>query len=235
MVVHGGAGGGAQGWLDNLPELCNHFTVYIPDLPGFGQSEPFSGDSGIDQFVEFINSFANSLNLKSFYLVGHSMGGAIAMRYAVSYRHKVKKLVIIDGVGVGKDVAPWIRLLTRPGICRPIGIAVINIFKAVKQVINKINSPLRLFNPLPVGAVLMGASITIFANEAEPLVLKLAALMIPTLFIWGARDKIVPVSNAYAAARLHPDSKLHVFENGGHFAYSREIKRFTALLADFLR
>ncbi len=233
LIVHG-AGGGAVGWLNNLPELCRHFTVYIPDLPGFGLSQPINGEQGIDEFVDFVNSFTERLGLNSFYLVGHSLGGAIAMRYAVKHQDKIKKLVIVNGVGVGKDLAPWVRLTTRSAICRPVGLVIVNLFKAVKWIIKKLSNSVPI-NPLPLASVLLGASMAVFAKEADSMILKLAALAIPLLVVWGAKDKILPVSNAYSASSLHPDCRLHIFENGGHSAYSRESKQFAALLADFLR
>jgi len=55
------------------------------------------------------------------------------------------------------------------------------------------------------------------------------------LLVWGARDNIIPVSNAYAAARLIPGCQVHVFEDGGHSVYRQRVKEFTQLLAGFLR
>lgn len=233
VIVHG-AGGGAIGWMDTLPELCRHFTVYIPDLPGFGLSQPFIDKHDIKQFVEFLDNFAGCLDLKPFYLVGHSMGGAIAVRYAVQHKDKIKKLVIVDGVGIGKDLAPWIRLTTKSVFCRPLGTVIVNSFNVVKWIANTVFNAMHFINPLPLASVLLGASMTLFASEADSLILKLSALAIPMMVIWGAKDKILPVSNAYSASKLHPDCKLHIFENGGHSAYSRESTKFAALLADFL-
>lgn len=234
MIIHG-VGGGASGWLKTLPELCRHFTVFAPDLPGFGLSESLSGKYGIDDFVGFVDKFAASLGLKSFYLVGHSMGGAIATRYALRYKEKVNKLVIVDGVGVGKDMAPWLLLTTISGFCHPVGALLVNVLKAVKWTANRLfNSVQSLNPPLPLATVFLGASMALFAKEADSLVLELAALAIPMLVVWGAKDKLLPVSNAYYVSRLHPACKIHIFKNGGHSAYSKEAGKFAAVLADFL-
>ena len=95
--------------------------------------------------------------------------------------------------------------------------------------------PFRFMNPLPIAMVLLGASVTIFRQEATVLVTQLAMLMIPTLLVWGARDSIVPVSNAYAAARLIPGCQIRVFEDGGHSVYRQKVKEFAHLLTGFLR
>jgi pimeloyl-ACP methyl ester carboxylesterase len=236
VVVHGGSGGGAKEWLENMTELCQNFTIYAPDLPGFGLSQPIVGDHGVDEFVEFLDDFTTCVGLKSFYLAGHSIGGGIVLRYAVKSRHKVKKLVIIDGMGLGKEIALWVRLMSLSALCRSLGVAAATFMRAVARAVNAVYAPFRFrfMNPLPIAMVLLGASMAIFRQEAAVLVPQLAAVMIPTLLVWGGKDKIVPVSNAYAAARLIPGCQVHVFEDGGHSVYRQKVKEFAHLLTAFL-
>ncbi len=235
VVVHGGTGGGAKEWLENMTELCQHFTIYAPDLPGFGLSQPISGDHGVNEFVEFLDDFTSCVGLESFYLAGHSIGGGIVLRYAVKSWHKVKKLVIINGMGVGKEIALWVRLMSLSALCRSVGVAAATFMRSVAKAVTAVYAPFRFMNPLPIAMVLLGASMTIFRQEAAVLVPQLAALMIPTLLVWGAKDNIVPVSNAYAAAKLVPGCQVHVFEDGGHSVYRHKVKEFAHLLTGFLR
>ena len=234
VVLHGGTGGGAREWVGSMTELSRHYRIYVPDLPGFGLSQAIEGDHGIDDFVNFLDDFAASLGLESFYLTGHSIGGSIAMRYTVKFPHRVKKLVIINGIGMGNDTTAWIRLLGSSAICRSLGVAIAALMKAIQRALDAVFAPLKFMNPLPLAAVLLGAGMAVFRQESAVLVPQLAALMIPTLLVWGARDNIVPVSNAYNAARLIPDCKVHVFEGGGHFVYRQRSKEFTRLMTDFL-
>jgi len=235
VVVHGGASGGAKEWLENMTELCKHFTIYAPDLPGFGLSQHIVGDHGVNEFVEFLDDFTSCVGLESFYLAGHSTGGGIVLRYAVKFPHKVKKLVIINGMGVGTEIALWVRLMSLSTLCRSLGVAAATFLRAVTWAVNAVYPPFRFMNPLPIAVVLLGASMTIFRQEATVLVTQLAMLMIPTLLVWGARDSIVPVSNAYAAARLIPDCQIRIFEDGGHSVYRQKVKEFAHLLTGFLR
>ena len=234
VVVHGGAGGGAKEWIQSMTELCQHFTVYVPDLPGFGLSQPVCGNHDINEFVDFLNCFTSCLRLESFHLAGHSMGGGIALRYTVKFRHRVKKLVLINSIGIGKDIAVWVRLTSSSTLCRSLGLAFATLLRVVKWAVNTVYAPFRFVNPLPLAAVLLGASMAIFRQESALLVPQLAALMIPTLLVWGAKDKIVPVSNAHAAARLIPSCQIHIFEDGGHSVYKEKVKEFTHLLSGFL-
>jgi pimeloyl-ACP methyl ester carboxylesterase len=148
---------------------------------------------------------------------------------------KVKKLVIINGMGVGKKIALWIRLMSLSALCRSLGVAAATSLKAVSRAVNAVYAPFRFMNPLPIAMVLLGASMTIFRHEAAVLVPQLAALMIPTLLVWGAKDKIVPVSNAYAAAKLVPGCQVYIFEDGGHSVYRQKVKEFAQLMTGFLR
>ena len=63
---------------------------------------------------------------------------------------------------------------------------------------------------------------------------RLSEIVMPTLLIWGARDGIVPARHAYAAARVIPECKLHVFEGCGHSVYKQKVQEFSQLLVDFL-
>ena len=234
VVIHGG-GGGAEGWLQSMTELCEHHEIYVPDLPGFGRSQPMDGKYGISEFVDFLESFTHALGLKRFHLVGHSIGGGIALRYAVKFPHKIGKLVLVNSMSVGKEIALWIRFLSSSILFRPLGLAAAAILEAVKWLVNVLYAPLKFINPLPRATINLGAGMAILTEQATVLLSQFSKLMIPTLLVWGANDNIVPVSNAYAAVRLIPGCQLHVFEDCGHSVYKEKVKEFAHLLTKFLR
>ena len=92
IVIHGGSGG-AKAWLKNMAELAANYTVYAPDLPGFGHSQSIDGDYFIPELTEFVDKFSQALGLDSFHLMGHSFGGGIVLHYALKFPQKIKKLV----------------------------------------------------------------------------------------------------------------------------------------------
>ena len=233
VVIHGG-GVGAQGWLQNATELCKHYKIYVPDLPGFGFSQPMGGEYGISEFVDFVEDFTHSLELKRFHLVGHSLGGGIALHYALKFPHKVGKLVLVSSLCLGKEIALWVRFFSSSAFCRSLGVAAVAVLKGVKWLVNLVYAPLKFVNPLPRVNVHLGERITTLEKQTAVVVHQLSELMVPTLLVWGAKDGIVPVSQAYAAARLIPDCQLHVFEGCGHSAFRKRIKEFTLLLNTFL-
>ena len=233
VVIHGG-GAGADSWVQNVAELSQHYRIYVPDLPGFGHSQTMEGDYGISEFVEFVEDFTRSLGLKRFHLVGHSIGGGIALRYALKFPHRISKLVLVSSMFLGKEIALWVTVLSSCTLCRSLGIAAAIILKAVKRLVNLVYAPLKFVNPLPRAKVNFGTAVTTFREQAAVLVNQLSELMVPTLLVWGANDGIVPVSNAYDAAQLIPDCQLHVFEDCGHSVYKQKVKEFSHLLTTFL-
>ena len=234
VVIHGG-GAGAGEWLQSMTELCEHYRIYVPDLPGFGRSQPMDGNHGISEFVEFLEEFTRSLGLSCFHLVGHSLGGGIALRYAVKFPHKIAKLVLVNSMSLGKEIALWVSVLSSCGFCRSLAVAAAAILEAVKWLVNVLYAPFKFMNPFPRTAIILGASMAMLREQATALVNQFSKLMIPTLLVWGAKDNVVPVSNAYAAAQLIPDCQLHVFEDGGHSVHKQKVREFSHLLTKFLR
>jgi len=233
VVIHGG-GGGAEGWLQNVTELCKRYSIYVPDLPGFGRSQPIDGDHGMSEFVQFVEDFIHSLGLKRFHLVGHSIGGGIALDYALKFPHKIGKLVLVSSMCLGKDIALWVKILSSTIFFRSLGIAAVAILKVIKWLVNLVYAPLKFVNPLPRAKLNLGKSIATLEEQATVVMNQLSELIMPTLLVWGANDSIVPVSHAYAAAELIPDCQLHVFEGCGHSVYKQKIKEFSHLLTKFL-
>src|SRR4030042_7217600 len=117
VVIHGG-GSGARSWLKNAEELSKSYRVYIPDLPGFGESQQMSDGFSMHEYVSFVDDFTWALGLERFHLVGHSIGGGIALHYAFQNPGKVTGLVLVDSFCLGIEVALWIRILSASALCR---------------------------------------------------------------------------------------------------------------------
>lgn len=233
LVIHGGTDG-ARAWTKNMEELSGNYTVYVPDLPGFGHSQPIDGDYYIPELVEFVDEFSHNMGLKSFHLMGHSLGGGIALSYALKFPHKIKKLVLVSSMCLGREIALWVRILSVPPICRPIGKATLAILRGVKWVADLLLAPAKFVYPLSRSSIRLGSSLTTIKAQTTVLVNRLSEIMVPTLVIWGAKDPIVPVKQAYAAAKLIPDCQVKVFEDCGHSVYRQKIREFSLLLTGFL-
>jgi len=233
IIIHGGASGSAS-WMKNLSKLTKDYTVYLPDLPGFGNSQVPVDDLYIPELVKFIDDFAHEIGINRFHLIGHSLGGGIALNYTLRFPHKVKKLVIISGMCLGREIAWWVRLLSRPCFSRLIGTMAISVFKGVKWVATRLFSEPKLAFPFCRGSISIGSSMTTIKEQKIVLVDRLSEIISPTLVVWGAKDPIIPARHAYATAQLIPSCQLRVFENCGHDVHSQKINEFSQLVLEFL-
>ncbi len=233
VVLHGG-GGDARTWLNNIDALSGNYRVYVPDLPGYGGSQPLVGDYYIPELAEFVDSFSDNLELESFHLLGHSLGGGIALSYALEFPHKIRKLVLVSSLCLGREIALWVRLLSIPAICRSVGSAVLAVLRGIKWLVKTLMAQVEFVMPFSPASVNLGGSVTTLKEQTLVLASRLAEIMMPTLVVWGAKDNIVPVRQAYAAAQLIPDCRLKVFEEVGHNVHRDEIGEFSRLLTGFL-
>ena len=232
VVIHGG-GGDARTWWKNIAELALNYTVYAPDLPGFGGSQPLSGNYYIHELSEFIGKFAASIGLDRFNLVGHSLGGGIALDYTLKSPNKVKKLVLISSLCLGREISFWVRLCSIPEIINSLGTMAMWVLDCVKWVVKQLKQ-VELVMPLTPASIHVGENISTFKQQSLVLENRLSELNVPTLLVWGAKDPIVPVKQAYAAAKAIPDCRVKVFENRGHNVHRDELKQFSSILNVFL-
>ena len=220
VLLHGG-GSDSRQWLPNFEALARHHLVYAPDLPGFGSSRPFLDSYSLPAIASFVTGFLEALELDRVALVGHSMGGGTALSVALESPERVEKLVLLNSLGLGEEIALWVRLLCLPTI--PVAV-----YRAVQALVRRLWSvPLHAV-PHDLGKYLAGlkGQKTVWRD-------RLKELTVPTLLVWGKRDRYLPVGQAYAASQLIPDCQLHILDNCGHSTYRDG--RFNPILLDFLR
>jgi pimeloyl-ACP methyl ester carboxylesterase len=232
IIIHGGSDG-ANAWMRNITKLSRKYTIYVPDLPGFGKSQAIEGDYYIPQMVDFVERFTRTLGLRKFHLMGHSLGGGVALHYTLKYPEKIRKLVLVSSLCLGREIAWWIRMFSIPVICRSIGKAVLSVLKGLMY-IARIISPWELVDPLTRASVQVGGCIASLTEQTIVLLSQLPKIMVPTLVVWGAKDPIVPYAQAYTAAELIPDCQVKVFEDAGHSVYRQRLREFSHELAEFL-
>jgi len=232
LVLHGG-NSHAGPWAKNLRELAHKYTVYVPDFPGFGLSQRIEGDYYVPELVNFINAFADAMGLESFYLMGHSIGGAVAASYALQNPQRVKKLILIDSMCMGKEIAVWVRLLTIPGLSKYIGTGVVGLFKAVKWIVDGMFRSIEFILPVSEASLVIGTGAVTLQAQTLVLTKHLSEIVTPTLIVWGNKDRIVPVKHAYAAATIIPVCSLSIL-GGGHCAYQDRLPEFSRIVSSFL-
>lgn len=232
VVIHGG-GGDARTWSKNIEELAKSYTVYAPDLPGYGGSARIDGDYFIPELTGFLEKFTRKIGLEEFNLVGHSLGGGIALNFALQFPKRISKLVLVSSLCLGREIAFWVRLLSIPAILKASGTVVLGFLKALKWTAERLN-PAEYIMPMSPASVYVGGAISTFKQQSLVLEERLSEVRVPTLLVWGEKDPIVPVMHAFKAAKVIPHCQVKVFSEVGHDVHRDELHGFSHAVKKFL-
>jgi pimeloyl-ACP methyl ester carboxylesterase len=250
LLIHGMAGT-CENWRGVAEPLAQRHTVIAPDLPGHGVSAGGPGDYSLGSLATGLRDLLLSLGHERATLVGHSLGGGIAMQFAYQFPELVERLVLVSSGGLGPEVSPVLRAAALPGADIFIG-ATASVGQRVGGAIGRGLGAVGMKPGPDVAEVARG-----YASLAEPQRRKafLATLRsvvgtegqrvsasdrlylaesIPVLIVWGARDPIIPVRHGEDAHRMLSGSRLEIFEGAGHLPQLEQPGHFIAVLERFL-
>ncbi len=114
LLIHGMAGT-FENWQAVIEPLAQRHTVIAPDLPGHGASAPGAGDYSIGALAAALRDLLVALGHERTTLVGHSLGGGIAMQFAYQFPEITERLVLVSSGGLGPEVSPVLRAAALPG------------------------------------------------------------------------------------------------------------------------
>ncbi len=226
--------GGEMVWLPFFELLSQHFTVYLPAHPGFSQSEGLDKIDTIEDLVFHYTDVMDHLGLTQPYVAGLSLGGWLAAELATRHSHRIRKLALINAVGLRVPGSP-----------------IADIFAATPEetrhlVFHDPQSELaKMFVPdVPSPEVLEN---TLKAREAtarvgwNPLLCnpklreRLYRITVPTLIIWGESDRLVPVAHGQAYHEGITGSQLVILEQCGHAPPFEKPEETAKLLCEFFQ
>lgn len=238
VFVHG-VGGSLTTWSLNLPALAAQFRICALDLVGAGSSAKPSTDYSVPALASFLARFLDALgpDWQRVSIVGHSLGGAVALAFAASYPQRIERLVLVDSAGLGPEIDRTALDLMRSQPTRENLRAELTRFFAQSGLIQQaLVEQLYQQRTLPgAHAALVATADAAFADAQQRIDLRdtLAGLNIPVLVIWGDADAVIPVAHAQEARRA-PQSRLEVFAGSGHCAHIERADAFNQLLRSFL-
>lgn len=250
LLVHGMAGSSST-WSEVMPALTQHYTVIAPDLPGHGESDKPPQDYSLGAQANSLRDLLVALGIDHATIVGQSLGGGIAMQLAYQHPQYCERLVLVSSGGLGREVSLLLRALTLPGVeylapvlfpsfvrdvgntvsgwLRGAGLRAPGIEQEWRSYVSLIDSDTRRAFLRTLRAVVDIGGQTVSALDR----LYLASLM-PSLIVWGGRDRIIPVAHAHEAHAAMPGSRLVIFEGSGHFLHTEEPARFVETLVEFM-
>jgi pimeloyl-ACP methyl ester carboxylesterase len=250
LLIHG-MGGTLENWQEVIEPLARNHTVIAPDLPGHGDSAAGGGDYSIGALAAGLRDLLLTLGHERATLVGHSLGGGIAMQFAYQFPEMVERLVLVSSGGLGREVSPILRAAALPGADLFIS-ATAGVGGRVGSVLAGGLGAIGLRPNADVAEVARGyASLADPKRRAAFLAtvrsvigtggqrvdasdrLYLAEAM-PVLIVWGARDPIIPARHGEHAHANIPGSRLEVFDGVGHLPQLEAPSRFVATLERFL-
>jgi pimeloyl-ACP methyl ester carboxylesterase len=251
LLIHGIVGCAEQ-WDQVMPLLAERYRVIAPDLLGHGQSAKPRGDYSLGAYAASVRDLLVALGHRRATVVGHSLGGGIAMQFSYEYPPFAERLVLVSSGGLGREVHLLLRAATLPGseIVLPLiaherlhgvggalGAALgrlglqagTDLAEMARGYGSLADAGARMAFIHSLRAVLDIGGQRVSANDR----LYLAELL-PSLIIWGGHDPLIPIEHATAANRELPNSRLEVFEDAGHFPQLHEPVRFAHTLIDFI-
>jgi len=250
VLVHGIAGSSAT-WEDIISRLSARHTVVAPDLLGHGDSAKPRGDYSLGAYANAIRDLLGALGHERGTIVGHSLGGGVAMQFAYQFPERCERLVLVSSGGLGRELHPLLRAAALPGaevvlpwLCVAGRTGIGAITHALGRVGLRASADLeeiwRNFTSLEDPEARQAFLHTVRGiidvggqrvNATDRLYL---ASGLPTHNVWGERDPLIPVRPGREAHEQIPGSRLEIFAGAGHFPYLDEPRRFAEVLLEFV-
>jgi pimeloyl-ACP methyl ester carboxylesterase len=246
VLVHGIAGDSSE-WEPVLGSLSKQYDVIAPDLAGHGESTRLRGDHSIGAFATWLRDVLEALEIERATFVGHSLGGGVVMQFAYQFPEYVERMVLVSSGGLGREVSALIRAASLPGaelVLGGVGAAA----RGASTVLGKVgvgqhseygelahriagltDRDRRAAFVRVVRAIASPAGQRVNASDRLYL-----AEDVPTLIVWGTRDRIIPVTHGHETHQAVPGSELVIFDEAGHFPHADDPQRFTQVIEDFV-
>jgi len=242
LLVHG-MGGSSNSWSGVIPLLAKKYRVIAPDLLGHGESDKPRGDYSVGAFAVLLRDLLDSLDVTRVTVIGHSLGGGIAMQFAHQHRQYCERIVLVSSGGFGGDVGRVLRLLSLPGselvlplIASRHAVLAGNALRALMGSSDRFKARPSLSNRDNRQAFLRTLrSVVDFRGQAVSALNRLCFHgVLPALIISGDQDRVIPVEHARAAHQTLPNSRLHIMSGVHHHPPTERPEAVARLIDDFV-
>ncbi|HSF36786.1 MAG TPA: alpha/beta fold hydrolase [Nocardioides sp.] len=251
LFIHGILGSQRQ-WSHLVDEVDEDHRVVVPDLFGHGDSAKPTGDYSLGSHAATLRDLLDHLSIERVTLVGHSLGGGIAMQFYYLFPERVDRLVLVASGGLGREVNLVLRSATLPGAEQVLGVIasgpVLERVEALGRGAQKVG-----WKPgADIGAIWRGFT-SLGDRESRRAFLATTRAVIdfggqsisahdhlagvtppPTMVVWGSKDRMIPAWHALTAQRALSQCRVELFEGAGHFPHLDDPDRFARMLREFM-
>jgi pimeloyl-ACP methyl ester carboxylesterase len=253
LLIHG-IGDNSTTWSPVHAKLAQRFTVIAPDLLGHGQSDKPRADYSVAAYANGMRDLLGVLDIERATVVGHSLGGGVAMQFAYQFPQLVERLILIGAGGVTKDVNIALRIASLPMGTEALALLRLPLVLPSMQIAGRVAGALfgttgfgrdlpdvlRILRDLPEPTASSAFTRTLRAvvDWRGQVVTMLDRCYltesVPVQLIWGRQDVVIPVEHAHMAHAAMPGSQLEIFERSGHFPFHDDPDRFVELVQRFI-
>ena len=240
-------------WAPIIESLSKRYTVIAPDLLGHGRSDKPRADYSVGGYANGMRDLLTLLGIDKVTVVGHSLGGGVAMQFAYQFPERTSRVILVSPGGLGPEVTPVIRAVSMPGFHTAMGVLTIPGLRHVGVVGMKALSKTGIPHTRDLDEVS-----AIFENFKDPKFRAAIAHVVravidwrgqivtmadraylteamPMCLIWGDDDSVIPHSHARRIAALAPQTRVQILPNAGHFPHKDHPERFVKIVNDFIR
>ena len=251
LLIHGIVGS-AQQWEPVMRLLAEHYTVVAPDLLGHGESAKPRGDYSLGAYAASVRDLLLAVGHRRATIVGHSLGGGVAMQFSYEYPPFCERLVLVSSGGLGREVHPLLRAATLPGSELVLPLIANERLHGVGSFLARALGGIGLRTGPDLAEMARGYGSLSDAGARMAFIHTLRAVLdvtgqrvsatdrlylgalLPSLVIWGSRDPLIPVAHANIAHEGLPGSRLEIFNGAGHFPQLHDPVLFAQTLSNFI-
>ena len=237
ILLHGWLGSWGY-WLNTMESLKKEYRCYALDFWGFGDSGKRRTSYQVNDFVGLVDQFMDRLGIEAAPVVGHSMGGTVAMCLALTKPQRVQRVIAVGSPVVGDSLNIFLRLAGRPWIANIVWHLPVALQFGIKAfspyVVKNRNEWYQMITRDLSRTTLEAFFSSINSLHKTDLSARLPAMTTPLMGIYGAGDNVVAPNQANLIAKNAPISKITMMLGSGHFPMLDEPQAFNQNLAEFL-
>lgn len=251
VLIHGMVNS-SRHWESVALKLADSYTVIAPDLIGHGDSATPRGDYSLGAHAASIRDLLTAIGVERATILGHSLGGGVAMQFFYQFPQRTERLVLVSSGGLGHEVSPLLRGAAIPGAAKLLALAtrprllavLLNVSGRLQERGSRkgpyLRAVVRALQPLgkpgareaflqTLRSVIDVRGQRVSARDRLYLLSEM-----PTLIVWGERDNTIPLSHGRRTHEAAPGSRFEVLPRAAHFPNLEDPDGLAAVLRSFL-